>query len=139
MTEYLTGKVEKSPRQEFFYWSDDGDLIAMRNGRWKMHFKIQENKGWDVWTNEFTNLRIPMIFDLAVDPLEKGDQGFGYDDWMFKRVFQLVPAQVKVAEMLGSFKQYPPRQEAPSFSVDKVMKNMMDSVKKAKAAQQASQ
>lgn len=52
---YLTGKSKESARQEFFYWSDDGDLLAMRDGRWKMHFKIQENQGWKVWTRELTN------------------------------------------------------------------------------------
>ncbi len=139
MSDYLAGKVDESPRQQFFYWTDDGDLGAMRNGRWKMHFKIQENQGWSVWTNEFTNLRIPKIYDLAVDPLEKGDQGFGYDDWMFRRVFNLVPAQVEVAKMLSTFKEFPPRQEPPSFSVDKVINQMMTAIKAAKAAQAAQQ
>ncbi len=122
--DYITGKQKDSNRKEFFYWSDDGDLLAMRDGRWKMHFKIQENEGWDVWTKEFTNLRIPMIFDMNVDPYEKGDQGFGYDDWLFKHVYLLIPAQVKVAKMLKTFDEFPQRQDIPSFSVDKVIKKM---------------
>ncbi|TON39011.1 arylsulfatase, partial [Vibrio parahaemolyticus] len=121
---YLMGKDKESARDEFFYWSDDGDLLAMRDKRFKLHFKIQEHEGWDVWTKEFTNLRIPMIFDLKVDPLEKGDQGFGYETWQFNHVFLLVPAQAKVAKVLKSFKEFPPRQEIPSFSVDKVMEQM---------------
>ncbi|MDF4361928.1 arylsulfatase, partial [Vibrio parahaemolyticus] len=92
--------------------------------RFKLHFKIQEHEGWDVWTKEFTNLRLPMIFDLKVDPLEKGDQGFGYETWQFNHIFLLVPAQAKVAKVLKSFKEFPPRQEIPSFSVDKVMEQM---------------
>ncbi|EMK3396518.1 arylsulfatase [Vibrio parahaemolyticus] len=121
---YLMGKDKESARDEFFYWSDDGDLLAMRDKRFKLHFKIQEHEGWDVWTKEFTNLRLPMIFDLKVDPLEKGDQGFGYETWQFNHIFLLVPAQAKVAKVLKSFKEFPPRQEIPSFSVDKVMEQM---------------
>ncbi|MUK63074.1 sulfatase-like hydrolase/transferase [Aliivibrio fischeri] len=131
---YLTGKSKESARQEFFYWSDDGELLAMRDGRWKMHFKIQENQGWKVWTREFTNLRIPMIFDLQVDPYEKADQGFGYDSWVFDHVFLLVPTQAKVAKMIESFKEFPPRQEIPSFSVDKVMEQMKNMEKVANAS-----
>ncbi|MGF1862933.1 arylsulfatase [Photobacterium profundum] len=132
--DYLTNKTDESAREEFFYWSDDGDLLALRDGRWKMHFKIQENEGWDVWTREFTNLRIPLIFDLEVDPYEKGDQGFGYDRWMFDRVFRLVPAQAKVAEMLKSFQEFPPRQEVASFSIDKIMEETMNASKAAEKA-----
>ena len=96
----------------------------MRDKRFKMHFKIQEHEGWEVWTKELPNLRLPMIFDRQVDPLEKGDQGFGYKKWQFEHVFLLVPAQQKVAEMLKSFKEFTPRQDIPSFSVDKVMEQM---------------
>ncbi|KKX84945.1 hypothetical protein UF37_12415 [Vibrio parahaemolyticus] len=65
-----------------------------------------------------------MIFDLKVDPLETGDQGFGYSEWQFEHVFLLVSAQAKVAKVLKSFKEFPPRQEIPSLSVDKVMAQM---------------
>ncbi len=75
--DFLQGKG-KDQRNEFFYWSDDGDLLAMRQGRWKIHFMIREHTGLDLWRYPFTKLRAPMIFDLAVDPLEKGDRGMGY-------------------------------------------------------------
>jgi arylsulfatase len=122
--DYITGRQDKSSRNEFFYWSDDGDLLAMRDGRWKIHFKIQENQGWDVWSKEFTTLRVPMIFDLETDPYEKADQGYGYNQWLFEHVYLLVPAQVKVGQMLHTFKEFPQRQSIPSFSVDKVIEKM---------------
>ncbi|MCV5941864.1 arylsulfatase, partial [Escherichia coli] len=31
---YLTGKEEKAPREEIFYFSDDGDLTALRYNKW---------------------------------------------------------------------------------------------------------
>jgi arylsulfatase A-like enzyme len=45
---YLTGQETESPRKEFFYFSDDGNLLAMRYDRWKMHFSIQEHRGFEV-------------------------------------------------------------------------------------------
>lgn len=124
MTNYLKGEVKESPRKSFFYWSDDGDLLAMRDSRYKMHFKVQRATGFDVWFEEFDTLRVPLIFDMKIDPLEKGDQGFGYKKWLFDRVFLLVPTQVEVAKMLKTLEAYPPRQEVASFSVDKIVDQM---------------
>jgi len=42
---YLTGEVDRSPRQSFFYFSDDGDLVAMRYDNWKLHFMQQRVPG----------------------------------------------------------------------------------------------
>ncbi|WP_372147680.1 arylsulfatase, partial [Vibrio sp. 10N.222.52.C3] len=123
--DYLSQKIDKSPRNQFFYWSDDGELLAMRDGRWKFHFKIQESKGIDVWTQPQKTLRIPKLFDLAIDPYEKGDQGFGYDNWWYKRAFVLIPAQIKVRQMLATFKEFPPRQAPGSFAVDIKMKDLI--------------
>jgi arylsulfatase len=39
----------------------------------------------------------------------------------------LVPAQALVAEFLATFKEFPPRQKAASFSVDQVMEKMSES------------
>ena len=74
-TDYLTGKVDKSLRREFFYFSDDGDLLAMRYERLKVHFMIQEATGIDVWRRPFTTLRAPIFFDLEVDPSERAQEG----------------------------------------------------------------
>lgn len=114
--DFIQGKAPDQ-RNEFFYWSDDGDLLAMRYGRWKAHFMIQEHSGWGAWRYPFTKLRVPMIFDLAVDPFERGDTGFGYDKWTMERVFLLGGAQKEVATMLQSFKEFPPAQKPGSFTV----------------------
>ncbi|QDT53079.1 Arylsulfatase [Caulifigura coniformis] len=114
--DYLSGKSDKSARKAFFYFSDDGDLLALRNERFKVHFMIQEAKGLDVWKNPFVKTRLPVLFDLKVDPYEKGDDGVGYEDWFYHRAYVMVPAQDAVANMIATFKEFPPRQKPASFT-----------------------
>ncbi|MEB3291232.1 MAG: arylsulfatase [Leptolyngbya sp.] len=123
---YLTGQTAEAPRQEFFYFSDDGDLLAMRYDNWKLHFKVQDAVGTlDVWQREFRSLRFPYIFNLRTDPYERANLTSNtYWDWILDHVFLLVPAQSKVAEFLSTFKQYPPRQKAASFTVDQVLEQL---------------
>ncbi len=71
-------------------------------------------------------LRIPLILHLRRDPYERGYATSNtYYDWLIDRVFLLVPAQVYVGNFLKTFREFPPRQEAASFSLDKVMEKMM--------------
>ena len=119
---YLTGQTPESPRQEFFYFSDDGDLLAMRYDNWKLHFKVQDAPGTlDVWQREFRPLRVPLFINLRTDPYERAPVTANtYWDWVLDHAFLALPAQQKVAEFLSTFKQYPPRQKAASFTVDQV-------------------
>ena len=123
---YLTGKEEHSPREEFFYFSDDGDLVALRYDNWKLHFAVQDAPGTlEVWQRQFRPLRMPWIFNLKTDPYERAQiTSNTYYDWYIDHVFLLVPAQQKVAEFLETFKKYPPRQRAASFSVDQVLEQL---------------
>jgi arylsulfatase A-like enzyme len=121
----LTGQTTESARKEIFYFDDDGSLNAFRYGRWKMHFKIQENHGFNVWQKKYTELRFPMLMDLYGDPYERAQHDSeDYNHWLADRMFLLVPAQAKIAEFLGTFKEYPQRQEVGSFSLDKVLTQM---------------
>ena len=123
---YLTGKVDKGPRHEIFYFSDDGDLTAMRYNDWKLIFMEQRDPGtFSVWQNPFTPLRIPLIFNLRRDPYEFAQiTSNTYGDWLIDRIYLLVPAQDIVAKFLMTFKDYPPRMKAASFSLDKVMEKL---------------
>ncbi|MBY7969125.1 arylsulfatase [Vibrio fluvialis] len=113
---YFTGQTKESARKEFVYWSDDGDLLAVRYNQFKMHFAIQEHEsGLDVWKYPFTKLRVPLIFDLSIDPFERGDTGMGYDRWMYERSYLLGPAIEKVNQIMSTFDDFPPRMEAGSF------------------------
>jgi len=117
-----------SPRKEIFYFSDDGDLTALRYNDWKVLFMEQKTQGtFRVWMEPFVPLRVPLIFNLRRDPYERAEETSNtYYDWMLDRAFMLVPAQAYVAQFLETFKEYPPRQEAASFSLDKVMESMKD-------------
>ena len=123
---YLTDKVEKGPRHEVFYFSDDGDLTALRLNDWKMTFMEQRSAGtFALWANPFTPLRMPLICNLRRDPYERAQTTSNtYYDWYIDHIFVFVPVQDKVAEFLATFKEFPPRQTAASFSLDKVMKTM---------------
>ncbi|HGY54839.1 MAG TPA: arylsulfatase [Caldithrix abyssi] len=123
---YLTGKVDKGPRHEIFYFSDDGDLTALRYDDWKLIFMEQRVEGtFKIWQNPFTPLRVPLIFNLRRDPYEQAQKTSNtYYDWWIDHVFLLVPAQHYVAKFLMTFKDYPPRMKAASFSLDKVMQEL---------------
>jgi arylsulfatase A-like enzyme len=121
---YFKGEVTESPRRDFLYWSDDGDLLAVRVEQWKVAFKEQEHMGLDVWKREFTNLRAPNIYNLRADPFERGTEGFEYGRWMADRAFLIVPSQAIVGKWLDSFKEFPVRQKPASFNLDAVMEKL---------------
>lgn len=127
---YLTGEEEKGARTEFFYFSDDGDLTAFRFDNWKMVFMEQRAPGTLlVWAEPFTALRVPKLFNLRTDPYERADiTSNTYYDWMIDRVFLFVPAQTLVGQFLASFKDFPPRQKAASFTIDQVMEKLTSTV-----------
>jgi len=123
---YLTGKQQKGPRDEIFYFSDDGDLTALRYKDWKLIFMEQRVEGTlQAWAEPFVPLRLPLIFNLRRDPYERAQKTSNtYYDWLIDRAFLLVPAQAYVGQFLATFKDYPPRQKAASFSLDKVMETL---------------
>jgi arylsulfatase len=116
---FLTEPDEKWPRREFFYFTDDGDVAALRVDQWKVMFLEQRAEGFDVWAEPFVPLRVPRIFNLRTDPLERAiHEGMGYQRWQIDRVFLLVPAQAIVKKFMSTFAEFPPRQKAASFSID---------------------
>ena len=119
----LTGKETEGPRREIFYFSDDGDLTALRYNAWKMIFMEQRITGtFQVWSEPFIPLRVPLIFNLRRDPYERAQiTSNTYYDWLLDRAFLLVPAKDYVGQFLATFKKYPPRQKAASFSLDQVL------------------
>jgi arylsulfatase A-like enzyme len=124
---YLRGETDDSPRKEFLYWTDDGDLAALRYEQWKLVFMEQRAHSFDVWQEPFVTLRVPKLFTLRGDPFESADHvGFDYPRWRFERVFLLVPAQAYVTRWLSSFKDFPPRQTPASFGIDQVMEKLSD-------------
>ena len=122
---YLKGESREWPRKEFLYWSDDGDLMALRYENWKAVFEEQRADGFKVWSEPFTKLRVPLIFNLRSDPFEKAQHDSAYYvDWHARRVYLLVPAQVFVGKWISSFKEFPPRQKPATFSIEEVMRKL---------------
>ncbi len=129
---YLTGQEEKSPRHEIFYFTDDGDLAALRYDDWKAVFMEQRATGTlKLWANPFTTLRVPLIFNLRRDPYEKSQLTSNtYYDWMLDRAYVLLPANDYVAKFLATFKEFPPRQKAGSFNLEKAMETLTTPISK---------
>jgi arylsulfatase len=124
---FFKGEVKESPRHEFLYWSDDGDLFAVRINQWKISFIEQYHTGLDVWRKGFERLRIPNLYNLRADPYERGTTSAAYDWGYFApRGFVIVPAQAVVAQWLESFKEFPIRQKPASFNLDEVMRKLSE-------------
>jgi len=122
----LTDQTQESPRKEIFYFSDDGDLTALRYSDWKMIFMEQKAQGTlRVWMEPFVPLRVPLMFNLRRDPYERAEiTSNTYYDWLLDHAFLLVPAQAYVGRFMATFKEFPPRQKAASFSLDQVMEQL---------------
>ncbi|MFW2366670.1 MAG: arylsulfatase [Desulforhopalus sp.] len=123
ITSLITNQEKKSPRKEIFYFSDDGDLTALRYDDWKLIFMEQRVEAtFQAWQEPFIPLRVPLIFNLRRDPYERSQiTSNTYYDWLLDRAYLLVPAQTYVGRFLKTFQEFPPRQKAASFSLEKVM------------------
>ena len=126
---FLKGEVKDSPRQEFLYWSDDGDLMALRVREWKVtfleqHTEVNPKTPIGVWQGNFTKLRAPNLYNLRADPFERGTDSMLYGNWQAHRAFLFVPAQAIVAQWMDSFKEFPPRAKAASFTVSDAMEKV---------------
>ena len=123
ITDALAGKAP-DPRHEFFYFNDDGSLVALRYDQWKVVFAEQRAEGFDVWQEPFVTLRLPKLYNLRSDPFEQADHTIGYPQWRIDHLFVLVPAQAYVGEFLATFKEFPPSQKVGSFSLDQVLESL---------------
>ncbi|WP_165074382.1 arylsulfatase [Paludisphaera rhizosphaerae] len=121
--DYLSGKSEASPRREFVYVNDDGQIVAMRVGDWKAVFLENRGEAFGVWREPFTELRVPLLFHLRRDPFEKAQHNANtYNDWFLDHPFVVVPMQQIAARFLTTMKEYPPSQTPGSFNLEKVQK-----------------
>ena len=125
---YLTGEVKKSPRQGFIYFDDDGDLVALRFDNWKIVFMEQRARGTlGLWAEPFVPLRIPKLFNLRTDPFERADiTSNTYYEWLLDHIPQVLAAQAIVVPFLETFKEFPPRQKAASFTIDQALAKMSE-------------
>ncbi len=126
LTDALAGR-SPSPRHEFFYFNDDGSLVALRYNQWKIVFSEQRAHGFDVWQDPFVSLRVPKLFNLRSDPFETADhEAMDYDRWRMEHLFVLVPAQQYVGQFLSTFKEFPPSQKPGSFGIDQALELLQE-------------
>jgi len=129
LTDALAGKAP-GPRHDFYYFNDDGALVALRYNQYKLVFAEQRAHGFDVWEEPFVTLRFPKLFNLRSDPFETADhEGMDYKRWRVEHAFVLVPAQQYVGKFLSTFREFPPRQKAGSFSLDHVLETLQSAPK----------
>ncbi len=126
---YLLGETDKGPRKEFFYFNDDGQLVALRRDQWKLVFAEQRARQLQVWMDPFVQLRAPKMFNLRTDPFERADtDSNNYNRWVIERLYLAVPAQVIVGNFLKTFIEFPMRQKPAKFNVEDVMKQITEQV-----------
>ena len=115
---YLTGKEKKGPREEFFYFSDDGDLLAIVTTTGRCTSKSRTSKGtFRCCGRQIPHGSDPYIYNLRTDPYERATiTSNNYNNWLIWHTWALVPVQGKVGEFLATFKEYPPRAKAASFT-----------------------
>jgi arylsulfatase A-like enzyme len=125
MVDYLTGQAKESPRQFFFYMSDDGEVMAVRNGDWKFVLGEQRAEKLKVWMEPLTKLRLPLMFNLRRDPFERAQHNSNtYYDWIAYHAFMMYEMQALVASQIEDFVKYPPRQKPAAFNLDAVMQQV---------------
>jgi arylsulfatase A-like enzyme len=120
---YLTGEVDRSPRQGFIYFSDDGDVLGIRFDNWKVVFMEQRMQGTlQIWAEPFVPLRVPKLFNLRTDPFERADVTSNtYWDWLLDSAVLALAASTLVGQFLQTFRDFPPRQKAATFTIDQAV------------------
>ena len=114
---HLKGEAA-NPRPGFMYWGDEGDLMALRMGNWKVHFALQRAEGANAWQEPLVPLRFPMLFNLRTDPFEEGELSgtLYYWKWRVDHTYALAPFGALVAEYMATMAEFPPRQTPESWS-----------------------
>ena len=124
---YFLGQANEGPREEMFYFTDDGSISALRFNDWKLNFTTQRAHGMEVWSEPFVTERMPVVANLRMDPFERAQhESMLYGKWFFDHLFILVPAQAYVGNFLATFQEFPPRQKPGSFSLDNVLDKLSE-------------
>jgi arylsulfatase len=127
MLPYLTGETKESPRQSFFYMSDDGEVLAIRMGDWKVVLMEQRARTLQCWFEPFVKLRAPKMFNLRRDPFERADENSNtYWDWVISHAYIVYGMQAVVGAQIENFVKFPPRQKPASFNLDAVMRDLQE-------------
>jgi arylsulfatase A-like enzyme len=125
---FFKGDVKEGPRHEFFYFSDNGDLMAVRYNAWKVSFKtIQGN----LFTGNEASTNVPLVTNLRADPWERyQSEGMLYGKWWGQKLWAMMPAVGLVGQFLQTFREFPPSQVSGTLSVEKALAQLQDGGRK---------
>ncbi len=127
LTDYLSGKVKDSPRNEFIYVGDDGNVMSIRVGDWKATYLENRAEQLQVWREPLIKLRLPLLFNLRRDPFEKAQHNSNtYHDWMIDRAYVLGPMQMVASKFLMTMKEFPPSQTPGDWSLESLEKQIKE-------------
>jgi arylsulfatase len=130
---YFKGEAMKGPREEIYYFSQGGELNAVRWNDWKVHFAITEGNiatavrqvpGW------------PVIINLRADPFEKAPHESGmYIRWYADNIWLFVPVQQQLKEFLTTLPDYP-FQQGSSLNAAGINYNSLQAMQAMKRLQE---
>jgi arylsulfatase len=127
MSQYLRGEVDESPRNYFVYVNDDGEIVAVRWRDWKVVYKENRGRAFGVWREPFTDLRVPLVFNLRRDPFERAQHNSNtYEDWALDRPYIIFGTQTIAVEFLKTLVDYPPSQTPGAFNLDGVIEQIQN-------------
>jgi hypothetical protein len=137
MMPFFKGEAMENPRPGFLYWSDEGDLMAIRFRDWKVHFIEQRGEGILAWQEPFVPLRLPKLFNIRSDPFENADvvSQMGYAKWRGEHFFMLLPAGALVQQYLQTMVEFPPRQTPDHWGVSNVLEKIREKARALETAQ----
>ena len=116
---FFKGQAPKGPRREFFYFTDNGDLTALRYDDWKISFKTIKG---NLFTGSEESTNVPLVTNLRQDPWERyQDESGMYLQWWADKLWTMVPAQAIVGAFLATFKEYPPSQVSATYSLEQAL------------------
>ena len=103
---FFKGEVEQSPRKSIIYFSQGGELNAVRYENWKVHFAIQQG---NIATAVREVTGWPAIVNLRADPYEKAmhEADMGYLRWYADNMWIFVPIQTVLKEFISTINDYP--------------------------------
>jgi arylsulfatase A-like enzyme len=121
---FFKGEVKEGPRHEFFYFSDNGDLMAIRYNAWKVSFKTILG---NLFTGSETTTNVPLVTNLRADPWERyQSEAMLYGRWWGEKLWTMLPAVAIVGQFLQTFRDFPPSQVSGTLSVEKALAQLQD-------------
>jgi arylsulfatase A-like enzyme len=136
---YFKGDLKQSPRPGFLYWGDEGDLMALRYGNWKIHFAVQDHEGAKAWEQALTTLKTPLLVNLRTDPFEEASLSADLYLWKWRidHIYMLLPAGAIVGEFMKTMIEFPPRQSPESWTPEAMLEGIRKKAEALKAAAHA--